>query len=348
MSKWLREPEFGVSDDFYQRIRPALVLATRFIEHSRKFLDIIWGSDIGSRELPNGRTDFFFKKNLQDEVKWAGMWNDGVLDQISNFQIFLGHAPADQPENGSHAYIHYGTHPQTQAKKIRTAALHLSKEFTIFFEHPQYHEWPQQKKDRILFLLAVTIAHETMHLCWRFRWMTRIDQNEGHLEAEPSHHKDNPATELGCAWEEWAFGGLIETQSLEPPGNKDSEKDDIRPGKDEDYTLVAEIGAMPWRDLLPREDYGNESRFLPIDADLLAAMFDPDIWGFAVRPMDDTVNHDILTSVWQARWRRDYEKYNEGAQCPEIPVPRRQWVGFRERRDQVRRLASTTSFGNIA
>lgn len=348
MSKWLRDTEFGVSDDFYRRIRPALVLATRFIGHSRAFFDTIWGSEIDFTELPNGNEHVFLLENSKNKEKFADMWNDKVLDEISNFQIFLGHAPADEPENGSHAYIHYGTHPQMQAKRIRTAALHLSQDFTTFFEHPQYHEWPQQKKDRILFLLAVTIAHETMHLCWRFRWMTRIDDEPRHREEEPCHHKDDPERELGYAWEEWAFGGLIFTTSLEPPNDTHGEMDDDHQGQDQGYTHVADIGAMPWQDKVSRGYNSNGYRFLPINPDLLTAMFDPDIWRSGVRPQDKTVNHDILTYVWQARWRKDYEKYNKGAKCPEIPVPRRQWVDYHTRIQQVQQLASTNSFGYIA
>ncbi|RVX75074.1 hypothetical protein B0A52_01351 [Exophiala mesophila] len=329
MSEWLRNKEFLVSDEFYQRIRPALVLATRFIENSRDFYDSIWAGI----QRDNGD---ILEEDSHHNNPFINMWNESVLDQMSNFQIYLGHHPNFDAYNSS-AHIHWGVYPTTQVERISTIALHIGQNFTTFFQHPEYQEWPQQKKNRILFLLAATLTHEVAHVCWRFRCMSiaRRSKNYNDSADEPYRHKDDPERELGFAWEDWALGGLVTTLHRDPSTDDHGEQDTP-------YTLAEEVGLTRWRDYVNKTR--DSSLFLPISPDLLDAMFDSKVWEVAFKSNIKPVKPDFLAIIWQTKWRMEYKKANFGAECPQIPAFKRQWVDRRARAREIEQRLAIPQF----
>lgn len=206
LEKWLTDPQFMIDDLFYERIRPALILASRFIRNSADFFDDIWNHEIHSDD-----NRVYYNHDLGTPSERKYFWTTEVLGNISNFQIFTGW---HKDEHDGHATLHYGQHPETGTNtsrdafdKIRTCALQLNHQFYKFFTHPSYDEWSTETIQRTLFILATTITHEIVHLCYRFRWHRELGTEMAAPQEEPLYKKSDPAAELGLAWERWAFGG---------------------------------------------------------------------------------------------------------------------------------------------
>jgi hypothetical protein len=204
LESWLTDPDFMIDDLLYERIRPALILATKFILASHDFFDCIWNHGIRSED-----NKAFYDHDHETAPENRYHWHREILENISNFQIFTGwHQDHERVEiKHNHATLHYGQHPQNAHEKIRTCALQLNNEFTAFFNHPSYEQWPTEKIQRTHFILATTITHEIVHLCYRFRWHTGLGTDMASPENEPRYYKTDPTAELGLAWERWAFGG---------------------------------------------------------------------------------------------------------------------------------------------
>lgn len=204
LGSWLTDPDFMIDDLLYERIRPALVLATKFIWASKDFFDCVWNHGIRSEDKK-----VFYDHDNKTAPENRYHWHREILENISNFQIFTGsHEDHNRVEiKHNHATLHYGQHPQNAHENIRTCALQLNNEFTTFFSHPSYEQWPTEMIQRTQFILAATITHEIVHLCYRFRWHTGLGTDMASPEDEPHYYKTDPTAELGLAWERWAFGG---------------------------------------------------------------------------------------------------------------------------------------------
>jgi len=206
LETWLTDLQFMIDDLFYDRIRPALILASMFIRNSSTFFDEIW-----NHEIHLEGNESYYNHDLDTSPEQEQDWVEEILGNISNFQVFTGE---HKDEVDGHATLHYGQHPESGTNtspdaydKVRTCALQLNSQFYKFFTHPSYNKWSTETIQRTLFILATTITHEIAHLCYRFKWHKELGTEKAAPQEEPLYEKTDPSAELGFAWERWAFGG---------------------------------------------------------------------------------------------------------------------------------------------
>ncbi|KEF55720.1 uncharacterized protein A1O9_08470 [Exophiala aquamarina CBS 119918] len=195
LETWLTDPKFIIDDLFYKRIRPALVLASRFIWNSADFFDNTWNHEIHSEG-----NKIYSIHDLETSYEQKHNWISKVLGNIN--------------EHDGHATLHYGQHTENGTNishdaydKVRMCALQLNHQFHKFFTHPSYNKWSTETVQRTLYILATTIPHEIVHLCYRFRWQRELGTGMAAPQEEPLYKKSDPTAELGLAWKRWAFGG---------------------------------------------------------------------------------------------------------------------------------------------
>ncbi|KAK4937040.1 hypothetical protein LTR10_022226 [Elasticomyces elasticus] len=159
LDTWL-DPKWTITDKFYERIRPSLVLATRLLEETGEFFDtVLWGKIEDRRD---GRY-YALEEGL---TEGPSVFPEGH-DSLKNLQIFTGYNEESFHED--YATQKYGIFPNEGTQRLATQAIQLNTRFTTFFTHPHYDEFTDEVKQRILFILAVTLVHELAHVVYTYR-----------------------------------------------------------------------------------------------------------------------------------------------------------------------------------
>ncbi|KAK5059714.1 hypothetical protein LTR84_009597 [Exophiala bonariae] len=243
---WLANPAFYIDDTFYDRIRPALLLASRLVYESRWFFDNVWARDIAGED---GK--LFFDHESELVTTQIYNWQEEVFGEVSNFQILLGYY--------GHGYKSYGTlhtwfYPANPAAQDRVPvfAMRLNEIFYKLFTDPSFTAWPKDKIQRTMFLLAVTIVHELIHLCYAYK--TLFDYRFG-VEAP---EVGAPFLSIRSKRRTWL--GLDE-MGIWRNSSPSRLRDSIRPAHE-----LHRFANLPYR------------RHLPVDATDLAQVFDARCW----------------------------------------------------------------------
>lgn len=208
--RWLH-PDQRVTDSFYLKIRPALVLATRFLKQSSEYLDVVF---YGTRmEVP---TEFGMKLFHQRPPYPPNPGFPSLMDTLRNIQFYWGHSAREL--TNVYGYTRIGVLPAGDPSMF-TAAVQISSRFTEFFQDAQYENHPQVLKNAILFLLASVLVHELTHVWNHMRYVDNAKQGDvnpalqRYRYGEPHIFKDEPwlgwlEGEIGYAWSRYLLGGI--------------------------------------------------------------------------------------------------------------------------------------------
>ncbi|OQU94428.1 hypothetical protein CLAIMM_00786 [Cladophialophora immunda] len=199
---WL-DPKYAIDDTFYDRIRPALVLATRFFTWTSEFFNIlVFGGFIfeGSKM----RYDRF------TELELGSRGFPTLMDSLCNKQFFTGYHQNSRVD--TYASTYFGLYPKDCPSQIATTAVQLNTKFTTFFTHYHYDKYSDDVKNMVIVSLAITLVHELVHVWYTLRRMELARLGDLALciamEKEPYFFGNERTPELGLSWEHFAFRGM--------------------------------------------------------------------------------------------------------------------------------------------
>jgi len=206
--EWL-DPEWTINQTFYDRIRPALVLATRLLEENAEFLDRIVYGKIGHRA---GKLTYILEHQLTQEQH---VFPD-AFDYLYNFQIFTGHCEP-RPVDNWYAFTKAGQYPELAWKHMETQAIQINNRFVTAFSDYHYGTLAPKLKERLLVTLAFTLVHDMVHICANYKRIELLKDGRHDLVEmksrklwfpEPLLTSEDARGELGEAWEHLSFGGM--------------------------------------------------------------------------------------------------------------------------------------------
>ena len=209
-----------MSNDMYERIRPALQLATIFLQIAKPFFIKVMWADL--EDFPTGHyrsrsrspspstgpqvLDENFMPSSEDLADY-----DFILDGIANYyRIFTG--------GSGDAWGGYGvTHLVNDLE--HPVIMGLASEHFQVFESPRYESMTPEALRSAWFMLALTCVHELAHAVFMDR---QIDEDDDEMKdvgewqgrgkcPEPFYSPTDPEIELGAAVEHYLFGGSVES-----------------------------------------------------------------------------------------------------------------------------------------
>ncbi|EXJ75037.1 uncharacterized protein A1O5_01733 [Cladophialophora psammophila CBS 110553] len=202
---WL-DPKLTISDIFYDRIRPALVLATRFCKYTSEFFNILLFGDIGKDIREDGKIVYDYLQKLKHRSRTF----PDLMDDLHNVQFFTGYHPDSRTD--VYASTYFGVYPKNCEQQMATTAVQLNSKFTTFFTHLHFDTFEDDVKDLMLVSLAITLVHELAHVWYALR---RFEiARKGNLplciamRREPYFYGTERVPELGSSWELFAFNGM--------------------------------------------------------------------------------------------------------------------------------------------
>ncbi|KIW98120.1 uncharacterized protein Z519_01704 [Cladophialophora bantiana CBS 173.52] len=186
---WL-DPKLTISDLFYDRIRSALVLATRFCKYTSEFFNILLFGDIGKDLCEDGKIVYDYLQKLKHRSRTF----PDMMDDLHNVQFFTGY------------------HPDSRTDVYASTYFGLNSKFATFFTHLHYDTFEDDVKDLMLVSLAITLVHELAHVWYALRRMEIARKGNLPLciamRREPYFYGTERVPELGSSWELFAFNGM--------------------------------------------------------------------------------------------------------------------------------------------
>ncbi|KIW82308.1 hypothetical protein Z517_05335 [Fonsecaea pedrosoi CBS 271.37] len=247
---WL-DPKYTIDDEFYNRIRPALVLATRFCIWTSEFFNILMFG-----EFIYDDTKIKYDRFTEPEHR-PRMFPD-MMDNLHNMQFFTGYH-RDTRED-TYASTYFGTYPKDYAPQMPTTAVQLNTKFTTFFTHYHYNTFTADVKNMVLVSLAITLVHELVHVWYNLRRLEIARLGDLTLcramHREPYFFGDEKKPELGMSWEHFTFRGMPQ---LHCPGNK---------------PYAQAKGLL----LVPLLESGGEEDEVMVDPEVVRALLDRECW----------------------------------------------------------------------
>lgn len=163
----------------------------------------------------------------------------------------------------------YGFYPSEGHRRLATQAIQLNSKFTTFFTNYHYEQFSDKLKQRLLFILAVTLVHELAHVwytCRRFDYL-RSGQYAvaNYLKDEPLFTGNEPSPELGFSWEFFAFGCRFEPYFNDSDNGRSA------------YHLATEIACHPYRIFTEEERKGTFAA-RALTREEIAAFLDEECW----------------------------------------------------------------------
>ncbi|OAP57426.1 hypothetical protein AYL99_08164 [Fonsecaea erecta] len=205
---WL-DPKYSIDDIFYDRIRPALVLATRFIEMTSEFFNILFFG-----EFVYG--DEIIRYNRHEQFELGSQRFPAMMNDLYNMQFFTGYH--EDSRKDSYGTTHYGTYPNDSTPQMATIVVQLNTKFTTFFTHYHYDIFTDEVKNMMKLILAITLVHELVHVWYNFRRMEMARLGDLPLclamKKEPYFFGYERSPELGFSWEHFAFRGMPQLNCL--------------------------------------------------------------------------------------------------------------------------------------
>ena len=206
---WLH-PAQTVPEIWYQRIRPALTLATELLVFSADFFNVVLHGEIEEHKVGENRTRMVYSRQI---VEPRTIFTSD-LDSVSNIQFFCGGGSADCVE--SFGMMINEVRPTVDEQNMATVAIQINPEIVAFFGQQNYDTLPQEVKERTLAMLAATLVHELAHAWFAYRRF-EVAREGGDVDSsqeceamnlkDPFFHNTERYNELGFSWEQSAFGG---------------------------------------------------------------------------------------------------------------------------------------------
>lgn len=224
-------------DHIYQRMVPALQLATLMLRQSRQFLlrvvfgeirnppslRAIWRAtgDSHNRHL---RKTAVLDQDREISASDAATYDNTWLPSFaSKYRILLPRM---------------GAGPGTLGRSRAIASCHkpfLSEVFEYylaFFSSGFFESTPAHVRQAASFCFATTLVHEFVHVAWLRRTFKYTDQQirtanpplnrKLSTRAEPLYRQEDQEIELGDAWETFFFGGAVHPNQM---GEEDDERE---------------------------------------------------------------------------------------------------------------------------
>ena len=241
--------------EMYERMRPGLSLATSMLNHSRDFFITFINSNNQRKE--NGKLQFkvartgkhmvldgmYKKSNANKAAHEAAL--DIMMDDFSDSTCFF--IPTKRESEGC-----WGLTDLSYGKKYDQNYLSFELDFIFynFFSTSQFEKAKLEERRCFYLMLAITCVHELTHALWYKHTMpVWEDERQGKrfkefAVAEPFYAEQDPFAELGHAWENFMFAGIISP---------------LQPESSEDLNLSISHGGgwAPWGEML--EPMGGEN-----------------------------------------------------------------------------------------
>jgi hypothetical protein len=213
-SKWDQSP-FRLSQKTYERIEPALRLASLLLEHSGPFFSQVLH---GQRKLPK-------IKRLQPMgavSEWKMCWVHEVRNPEFSPEVVAAQLTTFTDHVAANSLVYFNAEGSELASwgEIRLSLeercrylIGIGDILARVICFPVWHQTPAQTRRYYNFQLATTLLHELAHVAWRARHWTPISGRPRLRMTEAVLNTEEEQIELGQSWERWFLGG--ELQPLE-------------------------------------------------------------------------------------------------------------------------------------
>jgi hypothetical protein len=206
--------ERPLSPLMYSRIRPALIRAGQLLALSEKFFARITFAE--RKFFPDMHIRFLrsFFDPAYDGPIHAKEWKefDKLLSNLPD-QIRIVFSPFRRESNPNTPKGKRDPHGLAQRVSLHRQIIFLSSNYYHYFCHPDFETFEQKQVEIVLMTLAVTIVHELCHCFWFIRMSKETREGTYHrfdTWKEPYWRVEDPEREVGRAWEDWFFGGVVE------------------------------------------------------------------------------------------------------------------------------------------
>ena len=297
------DPKDTIPRLWYNRLLPALVLATRLIKMTPEFFCIVAFGKMG--RIDDGRIeDGSWGYARDEEGNWLYELEEGtdpntkcqeLFDRMSNIRFFTGKTPNDM-EN-AYARASYGYWPYKESeKRVATAGVQLHSKWIDFFSRPDYDKVAADVKNRLLVHLAMVLVHELAHVWYGYRKLDYARQGNfkrycGLVTAkEPYFYSDEERPEMGHAWGRYAFNAEQQLTNSGAPC----------------YTQSSLLYLKPygrWQGGAPKVEPKDEPEEKPfrvrvVDPCLVGAFLSKDCWDLFDKVETDSNNDEQIESLY--------------------------------------------------
>ena len=205
------DPQGIISNVIYERMKPALRLASLFLEISEAFFVKIYRADV-VLEQGTPLLDEDFIDDDDDVQAYRAM----LVSHSNTVRIYTGYIQDSRIRN---ACGKSSSFPNERMPVYQQ----LNPDYIDWYNRGDYDGQDIQKKNMIAFSMATTLVHEHAHAVWQTRnhakFTAELDNPRGELslaeavararQREPYHSREDSQSELGLSWERYWFGGLL-------------------------------------------------------------------------------------------------------------------------------------------
>ena len=200
-------PADVVRDSVFDRMKPALMLASAMLDYSDAFMTRIFCAPILEDGTRRGVLDAEYSTTAADLSEYRGFLQ-GLGD---SYCLYIGDCVMRSGKPG-HAFSSY--HLMTTGKEQFVCQIDLS--YLGFYYHPDYEAFSEEHKRKLHLFLATTLVHELCHTIARARRISPNHRRQADIEAgidfsefdfdEFRYHPSHTGAELGFTWEVYFFG----------------------------------------------------------------------------------------------------------------------------------------------
>ena len=280
--------DLPVSSEIYDRLRPTLELATKWVIASEPFF-----------------TKVLFAEQHYDPVCEEVRWLDpSYQTSSSDSQTYLELLPFFQErvticlgrlqdkKTRERWCCTYGVTCMQYYKGAFMISIQMHEAFLEFFSRKDWDTIDEKLKRRVWFLFAVTMLHEIAHAMMYLRMIMPRAGFRLPVIKELLYETGDWERELGKAWEQWMFGGLVGTRL--PRGTNFKDK-----ALSVSYlSYIKDFGIVNWKDFLLFEDGQAVDEGKAIGDDVLEKLFGNGVWDKATLGLNESNDR-----IWPLIWR---------------------------------------------
>lgn len=215
-----REPILPIQT--YNRLLPALRLASNLLEFSIPFLAKVSFAPLVMPSFPNAPANYYaLHPSFQPTNAHIARIRSKLTTWAERTRFYCNTPGAIACNNKAHTEVrtHNGQAPPATAYTLTS----IAQETIAFFSRKDYDQLPVDVRTAQLVELAFVLVHEQAHGAFHCRWAEDTDMDSTTREfvrrvtpKEPIYHTQFPPQydELGFAWSAWVHGGSVLSQGL--------------------------------------------------------------------------------------------------------------------------------------
>lgn len=207
----------------YNRLLPALRLASNLLEFSLPFLAKVSFAPLFMSSLPNAPPGYYtLDPAFQPTPTHITRIRSQLTAWAARTRFYCNTPDSIACNNKAHTEVrtHNGQAPPSTAYTLTT----IAQETIAFFSRKDYDQLPVDVRTAQLVELAFVLVHEQAHGAFHCRWAEDAEMDAHTREfirrispKEPMYHMQFPPQfdELGFAWSAWVHGGSVLSQGLD-------------------------------------------------------------------------------------------------------------------------------------